>query len=96
MSNYHDNWKPGDEIERLHIMLKTAEEIGEIRLKDIERLRDELADALKNESHYAKEIIKKDKRIEELEENIRTVVEDPYYLRFLGNALKEKNNADAT
>jgi len=37
-----------------------------------------------------------DKRIEELEENIRTVVEDPYYLRFLGNALKEQNNADAT
>lgn len=35
-------------------------------------------------------------RIEELEENIRTVVKDPYYLRFLGNALKEKNNADAT
>ena len=28
----------------------------------------ELADALKNESHYAKEIIEKDKRIEELEE----------------------------
>ena len=35
-------------------------------LKKIERLTDELADALKNESHYAKEIIEKDKRIEEL------------------------------
>ena len=34
--------------------------------QEIKRLRDELADALKNESHYAKEIIKKDKRIEEL------------------------------
>jgi len=35
---------------------------------DLERLTDELADALKNESHYAKEIIKKDKRIESLEQ----------------------------
>ena len=34
--------------------------------KEYERLTDELADALKNESHYAKEIIEKDKRIEEL------------------------------
>jgi len=42
--------------------------------KEYERLTDELADALKNESHYAKEIIEKDKRIEELE-NTKAVVE---------------------
>jgi len=64
-----------------HGSLRRSCEICE-RDVEIERLRAELAE--------------KDKRIEELEENIRTVVEDPYYLRFLGNALKEKNNADAT
>jgi len=47
--------------------------------KEYERLTDELADALKNESHYAKEIIEKDKRIEELERDRSLGLEERGY-----------------